>query len=308
GDGSRVSFGSAASNLSSQPLPGEEVWVHDFSSGKTILASRADGANGAPGVGDSFNTFMSANGQVVAFESEATNFFSGTRGDFETYRRDLSANTTRLVSRGAGANGAAVPGFGGTPEGITADGACVTFSATGLLLGPAPGAADNVQSYMRTFKANCGRPGTSGLGSGLDKTSPVLRSVSLSRTRFRVAKGRSAIASAVRRGTLLRLMTSEAGRLTVRIDRARAGRKVRKGRATVCRVTHKHLKHGRCTAYTKAATITGAVKAGNVTVKLSGRIGKRRMAAASYRLTVTLRDASDNVSKPASLRFTIIPG
>ena len=308
GDGSRVSFGSAASNLSSQPLPGEEVWVHDFSSGKTILASRADGANGAPGVGDSFNTFMSANGQVVAFESEATNFFSGTRGDFETYRRDLSANTTRLVSRGAGANGAAVPGFGGTPEGITADGACVTFSATGLLLGPAPGAADNVQSYMRTFKANCGRPGTSGLGSGLDKTSPVLRSVSLSRTRFRVAKGRSAIASAVRRGTLLRLMTSEAGRLTVRIDRARAGRKVRKGRATVCRVTHKHLKHGRCTAYTKAATITGAVKAGNVTVKLTGRIGRRRMAAASYRLTVTLRDASGNVSKPASLRFTIIPG
>jgi hypothetical protein len=32
------------------------------------------------------------------------------------------------------------------------------------------------------------------------------------------------------------------------------------------------------------------------------------MAAAPYRLTVTLRDASGNVSKPASLRFTIIPG
>src|SRR6185312_3246770 len=171
---------------------------------------------------------------------------------------------------------------------------------------PAPGAADNVQSYMRTFKANCGRPGPSGLGRAPDRTSPVLRSVSLSRTRFRVSKGRSAIASAAGRGAVLRLMTSEAGRLAVRIDRARAGRKVRRGHGTVCKVTHRRVKHGRCTAYTKAATVTGAVKAGNVTVKLTGRVGRRRMAAASYRLSVTLRDASGNVSKPASLRFTII--
>jgi len=102
--------------------------------------------------------------------------------------------------------------------------------------------------------------------------------------------------------------SSETGRLTVRIDRARAGRKVRRGHGTVCKVTHRRVKHGRCTAYTKAATVTGAVKAGNVTVKLTGRVGRRRMAAAPYRLTVTLRDAWGNVSKPALLRFTIIPG
>jgi Tol biopolymer transport system component len=289
-DGSRVSFGSTATTFSTQPMGGEQVWVHDFTTGKTILASRADGANGAPGIGDSFNTFLSANGQVVAFESEATNFFSGPRGDFEAYRRDLTANTTRLVSRGTGANGAAVPGFGGVPEGITADGACVTFEATGPLLGPAPGAADNVQVYMRTFKANCGRPGASGLGT-LDKTAPVLRSASLSRTRFRVAKGRTVISSSVGRGTVLRLTSSEAGRLTIRIDRARAGRKVRRG-----------------TAYKKTATLTRTIKAGRVNVKLTGRIGRRKMAAAPYRLTLTLRDSAGNVSKPLRLRFTIIPG
>jgi hypothetical protein len=226
----------------------------------------------------------------VAFESEATNFFSGPRGDFEAYRRDLTANTTRLVSRGTGANGAAVPGFGGVPEGITADGACVTFEATGPLLGPAPGAADNVQVYMRTFKANCGRPGASGLGT-LDKTAPVLRSASLSRARFRVAKGRTVISSSVGRGTVLRLTSSEAGRLTIRIDRARAGRKVRRG-----------------TAYNKTATLTRTIKAGRVNVKLTGRIGRRKMAAAPYRLTLTLRDSAGNVSKPSRLRFTIIPG
>jgi hypothetical protein len=177
-----------------------------------------------------------------------------------------------------------VPGFGGVPEGITADGACITFQASGSLLGPAPGASDNVQAYMRTFKANCGRPGTNGLGP-VDRTAPTLRSVSLTRTRFRVAKGRTVISSSVRRGTTLRLTSSEAGRLSVRIDRARAGRKFR-----------------------KTATLTRTISAGRVTVKLTGRIGRRRMAAASYRLTVTLRDASGNLSKPASLRFRIIPG
>jgi hypothetical protein len=90
---------------------------------------------------------------------------------------------------------------------------------------------------------------------------------------------------------VLRLTSSEPGRLTIRIDRARAGRKVRRG-----------------TAYKKTATLTRTIRAGRVNVKLTGRIGRRKMAAAPYRLTLTLRDSAGNVSKPSRLRFTIIPG
>jgi len=106
----------------------------------------------------------------------------------------------------------------------------------------------------------------------------------------------------------LPISSSEAGGLTIRIDRARAGRKVRKGHKIVCKVTRGHVKRGRCTAYTKTATLTRTIEAGRVSVNLTGRIGRRKMAAAPYRLTLTLRDDAGNVSKPSRLRFTIIPG
>jgi hypothetical protein len=134
--------------------------------------------------------------------------------------------------------------------------------------------------------------------------------VSLSRTRFRVARGSTAIASKKKagRGTVLRLASSEAGKLTIQIERARKGRLAGKGRKRTCKVTRKHVRHGRCTVFKKTATLTRTIKSGRVTVSLTGRIGKRRMAAGTYRLTLTVTDGAANVSKPSRRNFTIISG
>jgi Tol biopolymer transport system component len=86
------------------------VYVHDLASGATLLASRADGAAGAPAQGVSGHPSISGDGRRVAFTSDAWNLSPAkcnpARGIFV---RDLAARTTTLVSRGDGANRFAGP-------------------------------------------------------------------------------------------------------------------------------------------------------------------------------------------------------
>jgi Tol biopolymer transport system component len=312
--GNRVAFVSEDSLDGSAVPPGQnQIWVHDFTTGKNVLASRADGAGGAPGNDDSFGPIISADGHVVAFDSSAELLPGLPPNSSQVIRRDLSAGTTRLVSRGPGPDGQAVPGDA-FPDGVTADGACVTFETGSPLLGSAPGAFDTFQTYLRAFATDCGRPPLSGGGGPpvRDTTAPVLRSVKLTRTRFRATRASSAAAglrvSKIGRGTELRFISSEAGRLSVRIERALPGRKSGKGRKRRCRVVSHRVRHGGCTAFRKATTITQNIKAGRGRVKISGRVHRRKMPAGHYRLTVTARDKAGNVSRGIHRKFTILPG
>jgi hypothetical protein len=54
--------------------------------------------------------------------------------------------------------------------------------------------------------------------------------------------------------------------------------------------------------------LTRTVGAGPGRVALSGRLGRKRMAAGRYRLTVTVRDAAGNRSQPVRLAFKILRG
>jgi hypothetical protein len=56
------------------------------------------------------------------------------------------------------------------------------------------------------------------------------------------------------------------------------------------------------------ATLTRTIKVGPGRVPFTGRLGKRRLAAGTYRLTLTARDSAGNVSKPVRLTFTIVAG
>src|SRR4051794_11964428 len=72
-DGNRVAFSSDATNL----VPGDtngftDVFVKNMTTGAVTLVSRANGAAGAPGTNISFSPAISADGNVVAFESLAT--------------------------------------------------------------------------------------------------------------------------------------------------------------------------------------------------------------------------------------------
>ncbi len=100
-------------------------------------------------------------------------------------------------------------------------------------------------------------------------------------------------AKVTRAAVTLSARTNEAGRLTVVVQRAVVGHRVRKGKATRC---VKGRKRGAkaCTLWVKAKTVTRTVKAGAVTVRLPR--GKRGLARGSYRATFTVRDAAGNVT------------
>jgi Tol biopolymer transport system component len=326
-DGTHVAFATASNNLGTADPAGDvEVWVRDLRAGGTsTLASRADSAIGAVGNNSSMNPALSADGHVVVFASAADNLGFAPAGPsaFEIYRRDLSTRLTQLVSRRSGPQGAPVRVNEETNRiaDVTADGGCVAFGAFGDVLGSFPGDSDTAQAYLRAFEPNCGRPippqppTGGGGGPGADRTPPVLRSVSLTRKRFGVAKARTAVSAAaakrqpaIPRGTVLRFTSSEAGRLSILVERARPGQKVRRGRAVVCKAVRRKPRRGACTAYARTATLTRTLKAGRGSVALSGRIGARAMAPGTYRLTLTARDKAGNLSKAVRVSFTLLRG
>lgn len=104
-DGGRVAFAARSGNLA-DGLPGTQNAVHvrDVAAGRTILASRADGADGAPAVKVQARTGIAGNGGTVVFDAEGhgTAPGGGTDGN-QVFARDLAAGTTRRVSRPAGA-------------------------------------------------------------------------------------------------------------------------------------------------------------------------------------------------------------
>ncbi len=73
-------------------FPVRDIFVYDRSTGRVSLVSRADGAKGAGGNEDSNLPSISADGNYVAFQTEATNFLHGAYGGI--FVRDLRRHTT----------------------------------------------------------------------------------------------------------------------------------------------------------------------------------------------------------------------
>jgi Tol biopolymer transport system component len=309
--GTRVVFDSAATNLLDATQPKPKVFVRDFAADTLILASRADGADGAPPDGEAFGGVISPDGGYVAFTSDAGNLGEhGPAGVREVYRRDLVAGRTRLASRRAGPTGD-VAQYASLSGSISEAGGCVSFSTTDALIGPP---SEYAQAYLRTFLADCGAKepddtpgGASGSLDVPDTVAPTLTAVRLTRARFRVARAATALSSRIRRGTVLRFIASEPGTLSVLIERAGPGRRPPGGRPACLRV-RKLPKHRACTAYRRAGALTRRIAAGAGRVRLTGRLGRRPLAKGRYRLTVTARDAAGNHSRPVRLRFAVVTG
>ena len=88
--------------------------------------------------------------------------------------------------------------------------------------------------------------------------------------------------------------------VTLTITRPATGRKV-KGK---CVTPTSHNKHAPpCKLTIKAGTLTGPGQRGPNTVRFTGKLGSHRLAAGSYKLTITARTASGTAS--ATLSFTI---
>lgn len=101
GDGRRVAFTTAASNLGAGDLRGRtQVFVRDLAARTTTLVSRANGARGAIADDYSADPAISRDGRHVAFSSAAGNLAHGGAGraGSRIYVRDLRTGRTTAVS------------------------------------------------------------------------------------------------------------------------------------------------------------------------------------------------------------------
>ncbi len=127
-DGQVVVFVSEASNLSSTDTNGSsDIYVRDLVAGTTTLVS-VNGAGTDSGNSGSFSPVISANGQLVAFFSSASNLGpTDTNGSSDIYVRDLVAGTTTLVS--VNGDGSDSGNSGSSFPVISADGRLVAFES-----------------------------------------------------------------------------------------------------------------------------------------------------------------------------------
>jgi hypothetical protein len=140
-DGQIVLFDSVASNLVAGDTHGwPDVFVHDRSTGITERVS-VD-SSGVQAEGGSYSSAISADGQIVAFYSDAANLVAGdTNGAFDVFVHDRSTGLTQRVSvDSSGTEGNDVS----FQPSISADGRFVAFwsLASNLVSGDLNGAFD----------------------------------------------------------------------------------------------------------------------------------------------------------------------
>ncbi len=147
GNGRLVAFESDATNLPSSLSPDDQVYLRDRKQGTTRLVSKTTG--GSPADDDSEDPAISPNGEIVGFESEASNL-PGSIGpnDDQVYVRDLERGRTLLVSR----NSAGSPANDDTEEvAVSRNGRFVAFESLASNL-PGSLAPTYRQTYLRDRK------------------------------------------------------------------------------------------------------------------------------------------------------------
>jgi hypothetical protein len=140
-DGHQVAFASGATNLVSGDTNfTTDVFVHDLVTGATERVSLAN--DGTESHDRSFGASISADGNVVAFYSDADNLVSGDdNGVGDVFVRDRAAGTTQLTTLSCAGN----PGnLGSSGPAISADGSLVAFEsqADTLVSGDTNGVSD----------------------------------------------------------------------------------------------------------------------------------------------------------------------
>ena len=133
-----------------------QAWVRDLAEGRTFLASRADGVNGAAGNDSSRGAKLDADGTRVVFSSRAANLGDGDPDTIDDIHvRDLATGDTILVSRANGVDGAKGDATSTGPD-IDAAGTRVTFASDAKNLGD--GGTDTYRdAFVRDLNAGTTR-------------------------------------------------------------------------------------------------------------------------------------------------------
>jgi uncharacterized repeat protein (TIGR01451 family) len=96
-DGSRVAFGSFATNLVQPDTNNSsDVFVHDRATGATVRVS--DALDGSQGNNWSFSPKLDGNGHIVAFDSFASNLGGNPNATVQVFLRDLDSGVLEAIS------------------------------------------------------------------------------------------------------------------------------------------------------------------------------------------------------------------
>ncbi len=140
-----------------------------------------------------------------------------------------------------------------------------------------------------------------------DLSAPVLQALSITRKRFAVGAGQTALSAARRRrtprGTTFRYSLSEPATVRIVIDRLRPGRRVR-GKCR--RPTRRLAKKRRCTRIVATGSLTRNSRAGTNNTGFSGRLRRKALRPGRYRAKVTATDRAGNGSNARRVRFTVV--
>jgi Tol biopolymer transport system component len=325
-DGCRVTFLGTAPVVTPAPASGLALGMRDRCIGVT---SRLDLAtSGDPGTGDVLDAAISGGtGRYVAFSTDAANLVGGdTNGVFDTFVRDLAANTPPVAALTVTRDGQTVTADASgsvDPDGFVlagsisyGDGSAAqsglhgthTYANPGtygvsVTVTDADGASASNTVAVVIPPAGGSPPG--GIPGGTVPPPPrnpapllVLDRLKLSHGAFAVVGPRGKLDD--RHGSVLTVRLNGAATVVLRFERVQSGRRV-KGH---CRL---RVRRGpACSLLTTAGTQTVALPAGTSTVKLSGRIGGRALAAGSYRLVVSARSSDGRRSALRTLTFSIL--
>lgn len=157
-DGRRIAFASDADDLivAQAASSSQQVFVFDVEHGMALV-SHVVGAPTQPANGASSGPSLSANGELLAYTSEATDLVSGvtdTNGASDVFLYNWNSSQSVLVSRTGATPTAAASGASAAPT-VSADGTHVAFvsKASNLVVGQSGQVDGNVFLYRRADAA-----------------------------------------------------------------------------------------------------------------------------------------------------------
>jgi hypothetical protein len=209
-------------------------------------------------------------------------FVDAAGGDYHLLR------TSPLVDRGDAA----------TAQGLDLDGSPLVADGNG------DGAArrDLGAFELPPAPAGVAQP-PAGQGASLpDTQAPLVTGFRTTPSTFTIARARTVLAARLARGTRFRYTLSEPARVTLKIQRALAGRRV----GLKCmRPTSRLRRAKRCTRYRTIGTLGGSGAQGANATRFTGRLGKRALRRGRYRAVIRATDTAGNRSARQATRFRV---
>jgi virginiamycin B lyase len=142
-----------------------------------------------------------------------------------------------------------------------------------------------------------GAVGTAGVGA-----TPEVSSVVVSPNKFQVGPQATAV-SAAKTGTTFTFQLTAAARVTLAIEQALPGRKKGSGCA---RPSRRLAKAKKCTRFVPKGTLFRAGQPGRNSVAFSGRIGRRALEPAKYRVGISGTDSAGQTGLIQHANFTVL--